>query len=1050
MSEPSTTVGEVGIRGFERGVQAAALRRELDASQSAVLALPDGVSAAVIGAPGTGKTTTLIELVADRVHSRGWSTDELLVLSPTRAAATELRDRLAIRLGTPTLGPLARTANSLAYQLVQQGAAVAGLPTPRLLTGAEQDRIIAELIAGSIEDGSGPAWPEPLGEQVRRLRGFRTELRELMMRAVEYGLHPAELARLGRDHGRPQWSAAADFIVEYQQVVSLFRGRYFDSAELVREAAGIVAAATADALGRIGRLRLILIDDAQELTESTLGLLRSFTGRGVQVIAFGDPDIATATFRGAKPEALARLGGVLGLADSRMLVLREIHRHGPGLSSFVGGITARIGTAGAGIHRRPGNTSETDSAVVGVLANSAAEEIALIAWRLRERHVFDGVPWSDMAVIVRNGSLAPKLARGLVSFEVPTVLPSAATALRDEYAVKAFIALLEVGLGRRELTAGTAVEILTGPIGSLDAVSVRRLMSALRHQELAGGGDRSGRELLAESLKDPAWLATIDTRVARQAARVAASIAAIRSEAAEGATVEELLWGAWQRSGLEKRWYDQALATGIVAEEANRNLDAVVALFAAAKRFVERTPDYSAHNFLDEWTSADVPEDTLAPRAQASAVIVGTPAATVGRQYSIVVIAGLQENVWPNVRIRGTLLGANELSELLSGRSSPAGDSRQAVMHDELRMFAQAASRAVDELMVTAVADDTTLPSPFFRLVPQASGETIGPSAPVRSLHPLSLRGMVGRLRRELVTAQSPDAAVALARLAREGIPGAHPEQWYGLRPVSTLEPRRDIAGGEIVAVSPSHLHAFETCPLHWLIDQLGGGDSSLASNLGTVIHKVAEQATDPSAERLWSQIEAHWAELSFESEWHSEVQKVAARQVAVRLSSYLRDFEQAGGRLLDTELSFELAVGPALLRGTIDRVEQLASGALVIVDLKTGKHEPTSDAAVADHPQLSAYQLAFASGTIAGVEPGLPSAGAKLVILAKGTQKKPYYDPQQPPFGPAELEAFRLRVEEDAQGMAGNIFLARLGEHCLDPWSYGRCRIHVVRAVSS
>jgi hypothetical protein len=33
---------------------------------------------------------------------------------------------------------------------------------------------------------------------------------------------------------------------------------------------------------------------------------------------------------------------------------------------------------------------------------------------------------------------------------------------------------------------------------------------------------------------------------------------------------------------------------------------------------------------------------------------------------------------------------------------------------------------------------------------------------------------------------------------------------------------------------------------------------------------------------------------------------------------------------------------------------------------------------------------------------------------------------------------------------MAGARFDARLGSHCLDPWSHGACRIHVIRAVSA
>jgi len=284
----------------------------LDESQAAVLTLADGESAAVLGAPGTGKTTTLVEVLAERVHERGYATDEVLALTASRTSATRLRDRIALRLDVPTNGPLARTATSLAFQLVGERARSNAVEPPRLLTGGEQDQIIAELLAGHIEDGTGPAWPEPLVDDVRALRGFRTELRELMARCVEHGVTPARLIGLASEGGLEEWRAAADFIVEYQRVVDSYRGNFVDSAELVAEAVSVVAQA-----GALGRLRLILVDDLQEATVATLSLLRAFADRGVAVVAFGDPDVAATTFRGAEPSALGRLDATLGIAVER-------------------------------------------------------------------------------------------------------------------------------------------------------------------------------------------------------------------------------------------------------------------------------------------------------------------------------------------------------------------------------------------------------------------------------------------------------------------------------------------------------------------------------------------------------------------------------------------------------------------------------------------------------------------------------------------------------------------------------------------------------------
>ena len=1092
------------------------INHPLDTAQQAVLDLPDGVSAAVIGAPGSGKTTTLVELVGDRVLNRGYSPSEVLVLVPTRAGATALRDQIALRLAVPTNGPLARSANSVAFQIVRSAIAQDGGQAPTLLTGGEQDQIIAELLQGHIDDelatiGTVPDWPATLGPDVRRLRGFRTELRDLMMRAVEYGVTPGRLERFGL--GRPEWVAAAAFIRGYEEAKDQARPGQYDSTELARYAAAIVAGAGAGpagvaTLGSLAGLRLIVLDDAQEVTQATLTLLAQFQARGVAIIVLGDPDISTGSFHGAHPDALGRLGSYLAAGRvAAPIVLPIVYRHGTGIRTVIQQITSRIGAAAAGTQRAaasdPGNDesvepdgaadAEPDSSVHTVVASSPAEQLAVIARLLRERHVLNEIPWSRMAVIVRTGSLVPSISKGLAALEVPTQVGAASNALRDEYAVKAFILALEVTLGRKPLAPDAAIELLRGPLGGLDPITLRRLRAALRQQELGhqesgeqepgheesgeqepgheepgeqepGGfipAPRSADELLVAALHDPELLATIDNRTARRAAGCGASLRQARIEFEAGATIEELLWGLWQRSGLDREWKEQSAGTGIVADEANHNLDAVVALFSAAQRYVERTPSAPPVLFLEHLVDTDVPEDTLAPRALGAAVTVSTPSGTIGRDFDIVVLAGVQANVWPDLRIRGSLLGAGDLALVASGTHATGTDARTVVLHDELRMFAQAASRATTELLITAVNNEENEPSAFLRLLPQPD-----PEGDVDDLfrYPLSLRGLAGRLRRDLTRAiRSPartdpdmssraaDAAITLARLARENVPGASPDQWYGLSDPSTVRPLNDPeTDDQPVRVSPSRMAAFETCPLHWLIGQVGGGNSNTAANLGTIIHKVMEDTTDHRPEALWQGVEARWNELDFDADWQSRVQKVAARALTDRLASYLLDFENTGSELLRAEGTFQLEVNGAVLSGTIDRVERQADGRAVIVDLKTGKGDATSDTGVAEHPQLGAYQLAFQEGVIDGVSTDMPLAGARLVIVSSGTVKQNYRNPIQPAFTPEQLDAFRTRVGEDAAGMGGATFIAEITSHCLDPRSHGSCRIHVIKQVSS
>jgi superfamily I DNA/RNA helicase/RecB family exonuclease len=1003
----------VAITGFERAADAPT-RTELDASQRAVVDVSDAASVAVLGAPGTGKTTTVVELVAERVLERGWGADELVVLSSSRTAATKLRDRLAVRVNQATNGPLARTVNSLAFEIVSHAARLADRPTPRLITGGEQDADIAGLLAGHEELGTGPHWPEQLGPDVRRLRTFRTEMRELMGRATEYDISPDRL----RSFGRPEWSAAADFIDEYLQTVSAYREQQLDSSEIARYA---IAAIERGEIGeRLSHLRLVVVDDLQEATESTLALLQALAARGVAVIAFGDPDVAGNAFRGGEPDALGRLASVLGVADLPTLVLTTAHRQGSALRAFTTAVTERIGTAAAGRQRAARAVRDDPATPIATIeAQSPAREWAAIARQLREAHLFDHVAWSDMAVVVRSSAQIAGIRRALALAEVPARSTVGGTALRDDRAARALLTLVDVGSGRSPLTAEVATELLLGPFGGLDRLALRRLRLALRSEELAGGNSRQSDDLLLEALAAPGRFATIDHRVGRLADRLATTLAKLR---ASDGTIEELLWLAWERSGLATTWYEQALGSGITSAEANENLDGVLALFTAARRFAERFPERPASDFLAEVLEAEVPEDTLAPQPTDEAVLITTPAGTVGLEVEIVVVAGLQDGVWPNLRLRGSLLAPQELVRAATGIDSTDLDERRLVRDDELRMFALAVSRARSRVILAAVANEDEAPSVLFSLAPAQATRSID----LTGLSPLSLRGITGRLRRETVSGRDRRAAAsALSRLAAEGVPGADPADWHGLLPVSTEAPVYDLAGGETVPISPSRLERFEESPLDWFIETVSGSQATTAMGMGTILHWAMETAESADVEAVWSAVETRWNELLFESPWMAEGQKRAARVLVAAIAEYLGDFARDGKTLVGAESRFRLEIDGAQVNGSIDRVERAADGSVVIVDLKTGS-PITSQSKIDEHAQLQAYQLAYAEGVLNEYldELGAHSAGgAKLLYVKKGLRTKLYREGVQQVLDPEQLEAFRTRIRIAAAGMAAAAF---------------------------
>ena len=1036
-----------------------------DEIQAQILALPAHFSAAVIGAPGTGKTRVLLELVAARVTA-GTNPDNIVVLSPNRVAASRLRNSLGLRLGIATNGALARTPGSLAFALAQEHALSTGQAAPRMLTGSEQDSIIAELLLGHIEDGTGPSWPDPLVPEVRQRRAFRSELRDLIARSTEMGWTPADLRSQGATREHLEWVAASEFWNEYRDVIAGFRTESFDSSEIL----SIGATALADP-AVMPSVELVLVDDAQELTQGAIRMLRAFAARGVPIVVFGDPDITSTSFRGAHPEMLGRFGVELGIPSDRVqsFTLESVHRHGPLIRAAVQK-TTEMGSALAGSQRKAlAVVPDAVTTPVMVLERSSkVAETTAIARQLREKHILGSTPWSRMVVVVRTSSLVPQVARALAVAEVPTKTLLSERSLKEHPAALDLIAAIAVAMGRMELTPNVVNDLLTSPMVGLTVLELRRIRLALRHEELSNGGVRTGEELLMAALSQPADLLTLDFGPARRAARFVETLQMLRTQIAAGNSIEELLWTTWERSGLAKTWGAEALSAGLVADDANRNLDGVMALFTSAKRYVERFPDRPAADFIAELLDADVPEDTLAPQAQADAVLVCTPSALIGTEFDVVAIACVQENLWPNLRPRGSLLHAQDLAGDSVGVDIDFVAARKDVLDDELRMFALALSRATQSVILSATANDDTLPSPFLRrvhgAVSQHSQAVVAPPSTTLSEYPLTLRGLVGSLRRALTLAlrrgedstRVAQISHALAKLSAAEIPGARPTDWYGLREPSTTEPLVDLSIPEnSVSVSPSKLDTWEKNQLAWFIESVVGRTTSSSQGIGTIVHKVMEDASADGApidaDSLWEAVDQRWHELSFDAQWLSVGERRRVRKMIDAVSQYLENFSSENKTLLATEGGFTLELGNATLRGYIDRIEQDTVGQVVIVDLKTGKYEPRMKD-LPEHAQLACYQLALTEGVLENVPEGSRNGGAKLIYVTNGNKGKLYKTMPQEAYDDAQIQGIRDRIEQAAVGMAGHEFVAPIAieEEKGNPHTRYEFRIHTASAVSA
>jgi superfamily I DNA/RNA helicase len=951
----------------------------------------------------------LIEAALSRINS-GQSPDSILILTYGRERASEIRDAIVIRSEKTAFEPLARTFHSLAYSILSMRTGQ-DFREIVLLSGAEQETYISQLLEGDIQDGYRQWHPDlhrteqSLGEPLQT-QGFVREIRDLIMRANERGITPEQLALRGKQLGEKNWEGAAKFWERYlgsmvlQEISAGDSKVRIDPSEIINAAIAYLQSNPQLLAELRTKFSTIIVDEFQESDPAQRTLLTLLSGADLVIAA--DPASAVGRFRGADPE------GVPAAIDSYL-------------------------AAGATEIRLMKNYRGIPAAQCARLA-SESEEAQFIAYQFKRAHLMQGIPYSQMAVIVRShGQTASAIRRAFAQVSIPTA--GDIEALAQNSAIAPFLLLARVATGTQPLNLETAEKLLTSEFGGATSVSLRRTRAALLAARDENIDKRSGTQLIIDAIltgdvaiEDSAELLRIHTLLS----------VAKKSIAKRNATIHDLLWAIWNNAvtsdnqKVSEAWRAAALRGGSRGASADRDLDAMIQLFDTAARHIERFPGTKPELFLAEIARETIAADLITARGVRPDVVeILTVHSAKGRQWSHVAVAGVQEGAWPNLKQRSSLLGAERLVERVRHGDELAQVALDMIAaaslaEDEARLFHVATTRAYSSLLVTAIAREDETPSIFF----EDFAESLGTLDTVAEIpRPLTATALVSTLRREVNISQSKSAASLLKTLSAEGIYLAQPSQWLGSVPISTDMPVVDSDG--LVSVSPSGAENFTECGLKWFLEKSGGTDGdSTAQLLGSVIHEFARMRVEEPGitdAALQEKLIDSWPLIDDSQGWINKASLARAKKMLERFSVFhSKSLADNNRTVAGVEKSFEIKVGRALIRGNVDRIEVDSEGRHFIIDFKTGKKEITGDDAQSNL-QLACYQLGV---ILDGFEEKLSStqvSGAQLVYLA--SKNKSYSTREQDPL--LDVESTTNLIKEIAVGMGSATFTARKNDMC-------------------
>ena len=955
----------------------------------------------IIGGPGSGKTTVLIEAAIARINE-GQDPNSILVLTFGRERASEIRDAIALRTSQTMLEPLARTFHALAFSILK-----AENHNPILLSGPEQESWIRQLV-------DGVEWPKEL-QPALHTRGFVRELRDLMLRATERGWTFQDLEKNGQKYQEEFWVAASKFWKSYVGTLILVDADHgepkerLDSAELVWRAAQATNSAFRN------QFKTILVDEFQESDKAQRALLKNIAIADL-VIAL-DPYSTVGRFRGADPDGLSEaLAPYLESGDSIQLL--ENFRSSSAVHLFLEKVAGEFPKA-------PDIQSSRGEIAGSVMAEcfvDGANEASFIADKLQRAHLQSGLNWSDMAVIFRSPAQNGAVRSALMRYGIPVA--GELQVLAENASIAPFLLMAEAAItGNIDLT--TAEQLLLSEFGGADSISFRRMRRELV-TKYSGKTGLSGSELICKAITDGQFEIESGAALIRLHELFTT---AERTAKKKSSQPEDLLWAIWSNAKtsdnelVSDAWRNRALKGGVRGANADRDLDAMLQLFESARRFGQRFKYANLGQFFKDIRKSEIAGDVITAKGQRPDVVeLLTPFSAKGREWKLVVVAGVQEGIWPNLRIRGSLLGSERLAERDRNPDLAAIELEQvakaAVAIDELRLFYAAISRASQDLIITAVEREEDQPSTYFDL----AYEFCNPDLPIeakrnilKAENLLSTAHVVSKLRTQVINQGSKEAAATLKALAASGIAGADPADWYGIKHISSDAPA--IAADQDVRISPSGVEKFDECQLRWFLETHGGQDGNTTAQLiGIVIHKFAELAEkeDTNLAQQIELLEANWKLVDAETGWISRTSKGRAILMLKRFYQY-REFIAQQRTFKESEATYKFNIGRALISCKIDRIETTLDGKLYVVDFKTGKGRITKNDALTD-AQMQIYQYAV----------GADTAGASLVYLDSENKKPETRD--QMPIDRKEVEA---RIEKTAVAMGGKRYLAIKNSNC-------------------
>jgi DNA helicase II / ATP-dependent DNA helicase PcrA len=929
----------------------------------------------VVAGAGTGKTTVLIRRIVRLVREGHARADEILALTYTDNAATEMRDRIRAELPAASSRVQISTFHAYCNNLLIRNQRNFGVLDDKDLWILLRKRIRELHLNYFVRAANVAKFLDDLLDFMRRCHDelVGPDQYAAYVRRLERGELPIprvckskDLGTLSDDEVLGRCREIASVFAKVEDMLAAenlgtFGHMITRAYHLLGEHSGLLAREREHA-------RFILVDEFQDANFAQIKLLRHLAGEEKNIFGVGDPDQAIYRFRGASSAAFALFEHTFPTA--KIVALEKNRRSTTPILKCAHALISKNPesfsgpNAGLRYKRSPLTSAREEEArlngetlpsfpveavsFVGAAKDLESSDVVSV---LRQRQRQLRCKWSSFAVLYRQHSHRDELVEQLAAQNVPFTIESMdvteTAEARDLFAC--------IGAVVSADDDASLFRVAALPQFSIDPEKLRAGIRALPREQEHGGvasvlGQIEGGAAVLSSLQE-------------------ARDEIIRTSAKSCAALEIII----RRFGFSST---SPVLTAI--------LDFVSQW--EAKPIVKTKELAELLEYLEYFREARgaIPMTT----ADRDAVHLMTAHTAKGLEFDHVFVLRANSGSFP-ASYRESLVEFPR--ELRDPDSLGQQDDKTLHEQEERRLFYVAMTRARDSLTIYAKA---------------GTGKDPTPAGYLREL--LKDAGLRHALRQRSARGFQTD-------LFAQGVPGSPTtlSRWVGLPPASDLS----------LKLSASAVQTYETCPLQFKLDREWKipGEVPAAMQYGGSIHRVLHAYYDSvrygrtlSEDALLKLFLSDLREARIQDAYQHDLYET---QGISQLKEFLASCrERPVPEVLHTEQRFEVRLGEITVVGRIDRMDKLPGERIAITDYKTGKPQSQEDAD--ESLQLSIYALAAAEKW------GYRVDRIAFHNLEDGTCAATHRSDVQ-------LGEAKLKVEEVAAKIASGDFRPTPGFHC-------------------